>query len=749
MGTRILKLCLLLLLSISYAAETKKDSLPKVGPLFNIDRDTLDPLEKKIADILDSSQVLAKFGMSVYSHQRDSMLHQFNANVLFTPASTLKILVTSTALDQLDLNFHPKTELKLFGTQHRNKFSGRLVIEGFGDPNLSSRYFTEETYPLLPWIDSLKSMGIDTIEGTMNISTAFFPGPQKPTTWKKEFFNSWYGAEVSALSFNDNCIQFEVHPTRSGKRPRVEVLPNVPFFKIVNKAKTYSGKRDKLTYSLDSLENILYISGKIGTRARPRTITAPVKKPENLILYTFKNLLDSHNIVFKPSANAVPEKIRKTFTITTAPLLSMLDEINQRSQNLHAEILLRQIASARYGKGSVENGLKAEREWLDSIGISSDDFIILDGSGLSYGNKVTPVMMTKVLNHMLDHSKKDLFIRSLAQPGISGVSGKRMRNLKTKHLVRYKTGFVNFTQGLVGYVFSTTGDTLSVSIYMNDYNISDWKASRLMDTLWTTLTDHYTQEYESLVKAKAALRSLEYKNGSFDYKLDYFSRHLLETPYLLGPTGEGAMGLIEPDPLINFEAFDCVTYIESVLALAYSKSENEILPNLNKIRYFNGHISYTTRKHYFMEDWVLQSPEIVKIIRFDGDSTGTRTMDKIGFYKNKNITYEGTNPETTIHFLPTDKAIAQFKEKYQGKNNVIGVGFIGKYPKIWATHTGLVILKKGEVPLLRHASSKSKKAVELPLYKYLESRKGKSIGATFFDFVPPEKVHKSHETVQH
>ena len=66
---------------------------------------------------------------------------------------------------------------------------------------------------------------------------------------------------------------------------------------------------------------------------------------------------------------------------------------------------------------------------------------------------------------------------------------------------------------------------------------------------------------------------------------------------------------------------------------------------------------------------------------------------------------------------------------------VFGVAFVAKSDKIDATHTGFIVMKPGEAPKLRHASSLRKQVVEQPLLEYLVSRKGKLPGITLFEFL--------------
>jgi hypothetical protein len=87
-------------------------------------------------------------------------------------------------------------------------------------------------------------------------------------------------------------------------------------------------------------------------------------------------------------------------------------------------------------------------------------------------------------------------------------------------------------------------------------------------------------------------------------KIARLSQVLLGAPYVDGNLGEGAQGRYDQDPLSRFDVFDCTTYVEAVLAGALSQSVDEFLPNLEKIRYKNGQVSFVTRNHFPSADWL-------------------------------------------------------------------------------------------------------------------------------------------------
>lgn len=89
-------------------------------------------------------------------------------------------------------------------------------------------------------------------------------------------------------------------------------------------------------------------------------------------------------------------------------------------------------------------------------------------------------------------------------------------------------------------------------------------------------------------------------------RLAYFANVFFnqKSPYLVDPLGEGDEGEISQAPLYRFDAFDCTTFVETVLALTLSNSPEEFRARINQIRYKDGVISYQTRNHFPTLDWI-------------------------------------------------------------------------------------------------------------------------------------------------
>ena len=696
---------------------------------------------------IDSVIPEVKFGLSVRSVTTGEELLNVNADEYFTPASTMKTLSTATALHFLPLDYAPQTKVSLLGVQQRNVFTGEVNVRGEGDPNISARFYTDPLVMLYAMADSIRSLGIDTVRGRLVLDTSFFTPPWKPEHWRSDFFDYYYGAEVTPLQFNDNCTVIRIKPGAEDDTVRVSVVPDVGYVKVVNKLITKTaprnkrGRKQKLKWnrSLDPVEPVVTIEGEFDIETDSAQFVIPVRGALGYFRAALLKAFRDRGLVLSEASVAAAGEKMKTFSFSSAPLLSVMDEINQRSQNLHAETLFRNAAAYMFGVGSVENGKKLERRFLAEMGLDSSGFEVYDGCGLAAKNKIKPSVETQMLAKMARHPKGEYYINSFASPRI-GSGSKRMQTLLYPWFTRFKTGYIAEVHGLAGYIFTMAGDTLSVAMYLNQTGKNkDADCKNTMDSVWIALVEWANNGYPSLLRMKDMWRDgMEVKG--FDARLEYFSRMLMKTPYGLGMMGEGHIDAVEPKPMVYLDSVDCVTYVEHVLAMVNATSEDSLFNVLQRIRYTDGKIGYRTRKHYMIVDWVGEG-KFARILPVEDDTVMERTIAKNEFFKSKKMKYlvdgnPAADPKVQIRYLPYEKARKWAKETRSDTLRVIGAAFISKTEKYDASHTGFVVFKPGEAPRLRHASSLRKQVVDMSLSDYLDSRKGKLPGITLFEFVP-------------
>ena len=181
----------------------------------------------------------------------------------------------------------------------------------------------------------------------------------------------------------------------------------------------------------------------------------------------------------------VPETVTKLLTHESEPLTLALQGLNKFSNNFVAEQILKTIGAEKYGTpGTTLKGLKAFEDYLMGLGYQPDQYEILDGSGLSRQNRLSPQMMIDILRHV----KNDLgvypeFVSALGVMGVDGNVKNRMRGVKSAGRARVKTGTLNFVSALSGYFQSKDGETFAFSFLMNSLKCSNGRIKKLQDQI--------------------------------------------------------------------------------------------------------------------------------------------------------------------------------------------------------------------------------------------------------------------------
>lgn len=222
------------------------------------------------------------------------------------------------------------------------------------------------------------------------------------------------------------------------------------------------------------------------------------------------------------------------------------------------------------------------------------------------------------------------------------------------------------------------------------------------------------------------------KSLSFKDKLLFWANTFLEKPYISQPLGEG-----EDAPRFRFDGFDCMTYVETCLALAMSEWSGEILKNLDRIRYRDGKVGFHERCHFVSADWLPNNRSFLKLKDDICDKTVTRIIDRKRFFEEK------ANP------LPANSSLKEREEvslRYVSKEKIKDLSpleingtlalFIGNEDWIIVSHMGF-IFEENEKAFLYHASSKTMRVMKQLLMEYIENRNS-IIGVSFISIL--EKV---------
>jgi len=188
------------------------------------------------------------------------------------------------------------------------------------------------------------------------------------------------------------------------------------------------------------------------------------------------------------------------------------------------------------------------------------------------------------------------------------------------------------------------------------------------------------------------------------------------TPYIKDPLGEGIAP--DTDPLIRFDAFDCTTFVETILA-------DDDIEKLNKIRYKDGKISFKNRNHFIESEWIPNNSDLVENVSAKYGKTATRTVkiNRAAWMKNIHNTSDLTPIKTVnLEYIPYEN-LEQLKIE---KPLIVLFAFKGNPKIIKKTGTDLAVHHMGFLlpnGVLRHASSSSGGVVDTDFDEYVAKRK--------------------------
>ena len=439
---------------------------------------------KTVETILGNSCLRKQnFGIKIQSLERNKTLYSVNSNRLFAPASNVKLLTTAMALKRLRPEYRFKTGLYATTPVGGETLRGDIFIKGFGDPNLVS----EQMWLL---VKELKNIPLRKVHGDIIADASFFDNNLRVKTWKKGGVEA-YNAPLGALSFNFNTVTVHINPgEKPGDRPVVVVDPNIEFIRVDNRARTVSkSKRSRLIVNrIDrGSHNEITISGVVSVNHARETYYLNITRPAYYAASVFKEYLrqEGVEVTGKVRVGFVPEGAYEILSHSSMPLSLILRGLNKFSNNFVAEQILKTIGADIYGPpGTTLNGLRAMDEYMQSLKYKPEGFSILDGSGLSRQNRLSPDQIVSVFQDMYaDLGVYPEFISALGVMGRDGNVLKRMNGHNSAERARVKTGTLNSVSALSGYFQSADGERFAFSILMNDLKCSNGQAKRLQDRI--------------------------------------------------------------------------------------------------------------------------------------------------------------------------------------------------------------------------------------------------------------------------
>ncbi|WP_161488148.1 D-alanyl-D-alanine carboxypeptidase/D-alanyl-D-alanine endopeptidase [Sedimentisphaera cyanobacteriorum] len=383
--------------------------------------------------------------------------YQLSEKVSLIPASTMKLITTSAAIEKLGESYK-------YSTQVYCSDGGDLIIEGSGDPALG----LDEDIPA-DISAEIERMGISEIRNIVADSTFFDDQLQHPD-WPVIEINRSYQPEISGVSYRLNCAEFEVWP--AGGQVLWDSEPETSFLKVNNQADYTSSRRNTVWISRKINKNSFTIHGDCGYQARP--VEVPVHRPALFLACLTAEELSENGVnltgkLLESNADTSGARLIKSYK---TPLLEAVEMANSDSVNLAAECIAKTIpAENGLRRNQWENFAGEAEKFIASCGAELDGVKVRDGSGLSRGNRLTAEVLAAVLRHQYEQENFEEFKNTLAVGGVSG-SGPVKRYFTQpafKGRIFAKSGTMTGIKALAGYCFTDSG-TYIFSIITNNAN---------------------------------------------------------------------------------------------------------------------------------------------------------------------------------------------------------------------------------------------------------------------------------------
>jgi D-alanyl-D-alanine carboxypeptidase/D-alanyl-D-alanine-endopeptidase (penicillin-binding protein 4) len=507
------------------------------------------PLGEKITTLLaDPAVSRAHFGLAVTALD-GTPIYGLDEGQLFRPASNAKLYTTAAALAMLGPEQRFTTSLIAEGTLDHGTLNGNLILLGGGDANFAGSYalpyraHAEPVRDPLAVFDALAAQaaakGVKLITGDVVGDDSAFEDIRYPEGWSTDDLLWGYGAPVTALAIHDNQIDVTLTPgAKSGAAATIQLNPDIPYYRINPYVPGDNYRPSLLTqewgrpalqlFARDPGSRDLLITGDLKPGQPADREEVAIEDPAEYAAIALRAALERHGITVQgtvraqhhingdlmpvlkeseqldqvPAQSFHPETIecnaqsvynpnalpRTTLAEHASPPL--LDDITltlQRSQNLHAEIMLRNISAVKDCGSTLAHSLRWVRAFWVHAGLDPDDFVFYDGSGLGTKDLVTPRATAQLLAYAATQPWFAQWKAALPIGGVDGTLEDRFTQAPLKGHVFAKTGTLGESRALSGYLDAASGKQVIFSILVDNHTPGTSADRVVMDKIVTAI----------------------------------------------------------------------------------------------------------------------------------------------------------------------------------------------------------------------------------------------------------------------
>ncbi|MFN8652477.1 MAG: D-alanyl-D-alanine carboxypeptidase/D-alanyl-D-alanine-endopeptidase [Gemmatimonadales bacterium] len=421
------------------------------------------------------------WGIAV-ADQSGQILWSVNPDRELIPASTVKLLTTGFARSIVGGEARRTTRVVGFGNvDATGEWSGKWALELNGDPTLES---PDGRGPRLADLAlQLYEKGVRRLHGPLTVLTADGRPAEAsfPDVWRAGNRGSIYAPLIGSLTLHENLIMLYVQPgQRPGARARLVATSPDGLDALVNVHATTSGGRRSALRIRRMADGGYLVTGSVGVGAGTRRLVSTASDTKAVLAATWARALQQQGIEWDrtpPDITVENDPTEVLAEVESAPFDSVALEINRRSLNIGAELLL------RWAAGGEGHGPELLTEHVQQVAGVAGGVKLVDGSGMSHDDRVTPATFISYMAHVQSTPGGKNFPYLLPANG-QGTLARLAGGLPDQGVVRAKTGTLSGVSTLVGFLGRKDGMFLVSLMYNGPRSKSakrhQWQVFRLL-----------------------------------------------------------------------------------------------------------------------------------------------------------------------------------------------------------------------------------------------------------------------------
>lgn len=401
-------------------------------------------------------------------------LYQLRSRNVATPASTMKVITTATALELLGSDFRFETKLEIDGyINNEGTLNGNLYIRGGGDPTLGSDKLGVKEF-LPKWIEAVRNAGIRKINGRLIADESIFEQQVINPKWTWQDMGNYYAPGIHGISYLDNTFRMVFRSGKIGTTPEIlRVEPEILGLEVDNQLKSTTIGYDNAYFYGAPYSYDRSIYGEIPANRSEFVVKGDIPNPALLLAQHFDKLLTDSGIVFAnfPIVQSTATGERKLiYSHFSLSLREIITETNVKSNNHFAEYIFKYISTIENKVGTTDGSIDIIRSYWKSKGLPIEQLFQFDGSGLSPCDAISANFFVELLTYMKTKSRyADDFYNSLPVTGGRGTLSTILVNTPLKGKVHAKSGTIESVKCYAGYI-DLKNRTLVFAIMVNNPN---------------------------------------------------------------------------------------------------------------------------------------------------------------------------------------------------------------------------------------------------------------------------------------